>query len=62
MNTSRNVGSEREFVNGCILRGLLNFVGSEREFVNGCILRGLLNFVKSDVLGVGDGHAPYLQE
>ncbi len=36
--------------------------GSPQEFVRRCILRGFPDFLKSDVFGVGDGHAPCFQE
>jgi hypothetical protein len=31
--------------------------GSPQEFVRSCILRGFPGFLKSDVFGVGHGHA-----
>jgi hypothetical protein len=35
----------------------LSDLGAPQEFVRTGILRGLLDFLKSDVFGVGDGHA-----
>ena len=37
------------------------FLGSPQEFVNSGILRGFPDFLKSDIFGVGNGHAACLQ-
>jgi hypothetical protein len=42
---------------GITVRYPRNISGSAQEFVESGILRGFLGFLKSDVFGVGDGHA-----
>jgi hypothetical protein len=39
----------------------LYFSGSPQEFITSGILRGFPVFLKSDVFGVGHGHAPGFQ-
>ena len=49
-------GFSRGFA-GSRLDDFKSFFGSPREFVTGGILRGFPEFLKSDILGVGHGHA-----